>query len=110
MNQAPTTHLTIKRGRYYERYRYPSYYGFGGYFRPFGGSYGTSRSRPEPVLIISRDYTVNRRSATLWRQAGQGLYALEVLDRRKPQERETSSSCCLPVSVVAGRCRASRIA
>ena len=27
-------------GHYYQGYRYPPYYGFGGYFRPFGGYYG----------------------------------------------------------------------
>jgi hypothetical protein len=30
---------------------------------------------------------LNRYEATLWRQAGQILYALDALDRRKPQER-----------------------
>ena len=30
---------------------------------------------------------LSRYEATLWRQAGQLLYALEMLDRRKPQER-----------------------
>jgi hypothetical protein len=30
---------------------------------------------------------LNRYEASLWRQAGQILYALEMLDRRKPQER-----------------------
>ena len=30
---------------------------------------------------------LSRYEATLWRQAGQILYALDVLDRRKPQER-----------------------
>jgi hypothetical protein len=30
---------------------------------------------------------LSRYEATLWRQAGQTLYALELLDRRKPQER-----------------------
>src|SRR5260370_28463229 len=30
---------------------------------------------------------LSRYEATLWRQAGQILYALETLDRRKPQER-----------------------
>jgi hypothetical protein len=30
---------------------------------------------------------LNRYEASLWRQAGQLLYALEMLDRRKPQER-----------------------
>lgn len=30
---------------------------------------------------------LNRYEASLWRQAGQILHALEMLDRRKPQER-----------------------
>jgi hypothetical protein len=30
---------------------------------------------------------LSRYEATLWRQAGRILYALDVLDRRKPQER-----------------------
>jgi len=30
---------------------------------------------------------LNRYEATLWRQAGQILFALDTLDRRKPQER-----------------------
>ena len=30
---------------------------------------------------------LNRYEATLWRQAGQTRYALDALDRRKPQER-----------------------
>jgi len=30
---------------------------------------------------------LSRYEATLWRQAGQTLYALDALDRRKPQER-----------------------
>ena len=30
---------------------------------------------------------LNRYKATLWRQAGQILFALDALDRRKPQER-----------------------
>jgi hypothetical protein len=30
---------------------------------------------------------LSRYEATLWRQAGQILYALDNLDRRKPQER-----------------------
>jgi hypothetical protein len=30
---------------------------------------------------------LNRYEATLWRQAGRIIYALETLDRRKPQER-----------------------
>ena len=29
-----------RHGHYYERYHQPPDYGFGGYFRPFGGSYG----------------------------------------------------------------------
>ncbi len=31
---------------------------------------------------------LNRYEATLWRQASRILYALETLDRRKPQERK----------------------
>ena len=31
---------------------------------------------------------LSRYEATLWRQAGRILYALETLDRRKPQERK----------------------
>ena len=31
---------------------------------------------------------LSRYEATLWRQAGQILYALDALDRRKPQERK----------------------
>jgi hypothetical protein len=34
---------------------------------------------------------LSRYEATLWRQAGRILYALEVLDRRKPQERSRRS-------------------
>jgi hypothetical protein len=30
---------------------------------------------------------LSRYEANLWRQAGRILYALEMLDRRKPQER-----------------------
>jgi len=30
---------------------------------------------------------LSRYEATLWRQAGQILFALDALDRRKPQER-----------------------
>ena len=37
-----------------------------------------------PNFAIDR---LNRYEATLWRQAGQILYALDALDRRKPQER-----------------------
>jgi len=32
--------------------------------------------------------------ATLWRQAGQILYALDALDRRKPQERKRRFNLC----------------
>jgi len=31
---------------------------------------------------------LSRYEATLWRQAGQILFALDALDRRKPQERK----------------------
>jgi hypothetical protein len=37
-----------------------------------------------PNVALDR---LSRYEATLWRQASQILYALEVLDRRKPQER-----------------------
>jgi len=32
--------LGYRHGHHYELYRHPPNYGFGGYFRPFGGSYG----------------------------------------------------------------------
>jgi hypothetical protein len=35
---------------------------------------------------------LSRYEATLWRQAGRILYALETLDRRKPQERNRRST------------------
>ena len=39
---------------------------------------------------------LSRYEATLWRQAGQILYALDALDRRKPQERSRRLPCrCL---------------
>ena len=38
---------------------------------------------------------LNRYEATLWRQAGQILYALDALDRRKPQERQRRFNLCL---------------
>ena len=34
---------------------------------------------------------LSRYEATLWRQAGRILYALDALDRRKPQERRRRS-------------------
>ena len=34
---------------------------------------------------------LSRYESTLWRQAGRILYALETLDRRKPQERSSRS-------------------
>jgi hypothetical protein len=37
-----------------------------------------------PNFAIDR---LSRYEATLWRQTGRILYALETLDRRKPQER-----------------------
>ena len=37
-----------------------------------------------PNYVLDR---LSRYEATLWRQAGQTLYALDALDRRKPQER-----------------------
>jgi hypothetical protein len=33
---------------------------------------------------------LSRYEATLWRQAGQITFALDALDRRKPQDKETS--------------------
>ena len=38
----------------------------------------------QPNFALDR---LSRYEATLWRQAGRMLYALEILDRRKPQER-----------------------
>jgi hypothetical protein len=35
---------------------------------------------------------LSRYETTLWRQARQILYALDVLDRRKPQERRRSTN------------------
>ena len=37
---------------------------------------------------------LNRYEATLWRQAGQILFALDALDRRKPQERKRRFNLC----------------
>jgi len=37
---------------------------------------------------------LNRCEATLWRQAGQILFALDALDRRKPQERKRHFNLC----------------
>jgi hypothetical protein len=37
---------------------------------------------------------LSRYEATLWRQAGQILYALDALDRRKPQERKRRFNLC----------------
>jgi hypothetical protein len=37
-----------------------------------------------PSYLLDR---LSRYEATLWRQAGQILFALDALDRRKPQER-----------------------
>jgi hypothetical protein len=37
-----------------------------------------------PNFVLDR---LSRYEATLWRQAGQILFALDALDRRKPQER-----------------------
>ena len=42
------------------------------------------------LAALAPNYALDRLSryeATLWRQAGQILYALDNLDRRKPQER-----------------------
>ena len=38
---------------------------------------------------------LSRYEATLWRQAGQILFALDALDRRKPQERRRRFQCWL---------------
>jgi hypothetical protein len=35
---------------------------------------------------------LSRYEATLWRQVGRILFALDALDRRKPQERSTCSN------------------
>jgi hypothetical protein len=43
---------------------------------------------------------LSRYEATLWRQAGRILYALEMLDRRKPQERRHRSSITRPQGLV----------
>jgi hypothetical protein len=37
---------------------------------------------------------LNRYEATLWRQVGQILFALDALDRRKPQERKRRFNLC----------------
>ena len=37
---------------------------------------------------------LSRYEATLWRQAGQILFALDALDRRKPQERKRGFNLC----------------
>ena len=37
---------------------------------------------------------LSRYEATLWRQAGQILFALDALDRRKPQERKRRFNLC----------------
>jgi len=37
---------------------------------------------------------LSRYEATLWRQAGQILYALDAMDRRKPQERKRRFNFC----------------
>jgi hypothetical protein len=64
---------------------------------------GSAQSLVTPDLEFARcflrlcnlpNYAVDRLSryeATLWRQAGQILYALDGLDRRKPQERRPRS-------------------
>lgn len=44
---------------------------------------------------------LSRYEATLWRQAGRILYALETLDRRKPQER-TRRFCVASAQGVSG--------
>ena len=44
-----------------------------------------------PNLALDR---LSRYEATLWRQAGQILFALDTLDRRKPQERKRRFNLC----------------
>ena len=44
-----------------------------------------------PNLALDR---LSRYEATLWRQAGQILFALDALDRRKPQERKRRFNLC----------------
>ena len=50
-----------------------------------------SSSMNDPgALLFASNFALDRLSryeATLWRQAGQILYALDSLDRRKPQEK-----------------------
>ena len=43
---------------------------------------------------------LSRYEATLWRQAGRILYALETLDRRKPQERNRRSTIVSKIDFV----------
>jgi hypothetical protein len=67
-----------------------------------GGAEASSNSGPEPVdpnaelahcflrLANLPNYALDRLSryeATLWRQVAQILFALDALDRRKPQDR-----------------------
>jgi hypothetical protein len=49
-----------------------------------------------PNYVLDR---LSRYEATLWRQAGQILYALDALDRRKPQERKRYSFIGTPQQV-----------
>jgi hypothetical protein len=44
---------------------------------------------------------LSRYEATLWRQAGRILFALDALDRRKPQERRRHSSVGRPQDLVS---------
>jgi hypothetical protein len=48
-----------------------------------------------PNLALDR---LSRYEASLWRQASRILYALDALDRRKPQERRRRSRRDLPIS------------
>ena len=57
---------------------------------------------------------LSRYEAILWRQAGQILFALDALDRRKPQERRVVSvsvagNTCQPTSAMSVDFRVSRL-
>ena len=47
---------------------------------------------------------LSRYEATLWRQAGRILFALDALDRRKPQERTRRSCVSTPQDHVGFEC------
>jgi hypothetical protein len=49
-----------------------------------GADFG--RTEPNPRQKSARD-RLSRYEAILWRQVGQILFALDALDRRKPQDR-----------------------